>query len=70
MPKKKRKTAVTGKFSANSEDIDRYLERRLAVEESNGQVNGKSRLSQTDSPYHLDKETVDLLNEDRIDTGG
>ena len=61
---------MTGKFSVNSEDIDRYLERRLAVEESNGQAGGKSRQSQTDSLYHLDKETVDILNEDRIDTGG
>jgi len=59
--KEKGRRPWLGKFSANPEEIDRYLERRAGGGRNHGQASGKSRPIPSDSPYHLDKETVDIL---------
>jgi hypothetical protein len=62
---------MPGKYSANPEDVERYLERQLAAEDTGRLVSAsKAKPGAKDGAYHLDKETVDLLNDDRIDTGG
>jgi hypothetical protein len=62
---------MSGKFSANVEDLEIYLERKLILEEAASQ---NSIMAVVFAPkeilYHLDKETVEILNEDRINTGG
>jgi hypothetical protein len=62
---------MSGKFSANSEDLEKYLERKLTSEETiiqNSTLQFKAIA--LDTPYHLDGEAIEILNEDRIETGG
>jgi hypothetical protein len=62
---------MSGKFSANTEDLEKYLERKLSADE----ISNPNRVYQIipagqNCPYHLDIETIEILNEDRIETGG
>ncbi len=60
-----------GKYSANSEELEKFLERQLTtIELVNENSSQPLDLAPKDGPYHLDNETIEILNADRIDTGG
>jgi hypothetical protein len=62
---------MSGKFSANSEDLEKYLERKLSTDEiANQNSTLQFNPAVKDGPYHLDVETIEILNADRIETGG
>jgi hypothetical protein len=62
---------MAGKFSADTEDLEKFLERKLTAEETANQTSVFQLIQAGQNvPYNLDVETIEILNEDRIETGG
>jgi hypothetical protein len=63
--------AMAGKYSVNPDDIERFLKVKLAGEDiADFKEADTQKPVHTKNTYHLDKETIAILTEDRIDTGG